>query len=122
MKSRHKSLSHLSSVNSANGRHYANPSSFCSLTELTRTLLRPLFISLVGGSLPVLAASPLVQEFVTPPDAARPGSYWYFLDGNLNQKEMKADLDDMKKGLWLSHDVFDGGSLCETGQQRVGAQ
>ncbi|MGL5019266.1 MAG: glycosyl hydrolase [Luteolibacter sp.] len=97
MKLRHKNLSHLSAENSANGRRCSNPSRFCSLTELARTFLRPLFISLVAGSLPVLAASPLAQEFLTPPDSARPGSYWYFLDGNLNQKEMKADLDDMKK-------------------------
>ena len=34
--------------------------------------------------------------FVRPPDAARPGVYWYFMDGNINGKEMTADLESMK--------------------------
>lgn len=38
----------------------------------------------------------LEQNFVNPPDSARPGVYWYFLDGNLNGKEMTADLESMK--------------------------
>jgi hypothetical protein len=42
------------------------------------------------------AADPLVDNFITPPDAARPGVYWYFMDGNLNGKEMTADLESMK--------------------------
>jgi len=36
------------------------------------------------------------KNFVNPPDSARPGVYWYFLDGNLNGKEMTADLESMK--------------------------
>lgn len=39
----------------------------------------------------------LVKNFLTPPDAARPGVYWYFMDGNLNGKEMTADLEAMKQ-------------------------
>jgi hypothetical protein len=35
-------------------------------------------------------------KFVNPPDSARPGVYWYFMDGNLNGKEMTADLEAMK--------------------------
>lgn len=38
----------------------------------------------------------LEASFVSPPDAARPGVYWYFMDGNLNGKEMTADLESMK--------------------------
>ena len=38
----------------------------------------------------------LEKNFVNPPDAARPGVYWYFMDGNLNGKEMTADLESMK--------------------------
>jgi len=41
-------------------------------------------------------AGDLEQNFVNPPDSARPGVYWYFLDGNLNGKEMTADLESMK--------------------------
>jgi hypothetical protein len=44
-----------------------------------------------------MAADPLANEFLVPPDSARPGVYWYFMDGNLNGKEMTADLESMKK-------------------------
>jgi hypothetical protein len=42
------------------------------------------------------AAGGLEENFLNPPDSARPGVYWYFLDGNLNGKEMTADLESMK--------------------------
>jgi len=44
----------------------------------------------------VLAAGDMEKNFVNPPDSARPGVYWYFLNGNLNGKEMTADLEAMK--------------------------
>jgi hypothetical protein len=53
------------------------------------------FFSLaVCGSLH--AAGGLAEDFLNPPDSARPGVYWYFLDGNLNGEEMTADLESMK--------------------------
>ncbi len=39
----------------------------------------------------------LRQGFVTPPDSARPGVYWYFMDGNISRKGMTEDLEAMKK-------------------------
>jgi len=39
----------------------------------------------------------LAKRFKNPPDSARPGVYWYFMDGNLNREEMTADLEAMKK-------------------------
>lgn len=39
----------------------------------------------------------LKSGFLQPPDSARPGVYWYFLDGNLSRKEITADLEAMKK-------------------------
>ncbi len=42
------------------------------------------------------AADEMENHFVNPPDSARPGVYWYFMDGNLNGKEMTADLESMK--------------------------
>ena len=39
----------------------------------------------------------LKQGFINPPDSARPGVYWYFMDGNLNREGMTADLESMKK-------------------------
>lgn len=43
-----------------------------------------------------LAAGDLERSFADPPDSARPGVYWYFMDGNLNGKEMTADLESMR--------------------------
>lgn len=40
----------------------------------------------------------IVREgFLNPPDSARPGVYWYFMDGNLDKAAMTADLESMKK-------------------------
>ena len=39
----------------------------------------------------------LARSFVNPPDSARPGVYWYFMDGNLSREAMTADLESMKK-------------------------
>ncbi len=39
----------------------------------------------------------LAQSFRNPPDAARPGVYWYFMDGNLSREGMTADLESMKE-------------------------
>ncbi len=54
--------------------------------------------ALVACALPGLAAAAgdLERSFANPPDSARPGVYWYFMDGNLNGKEMTADLESMK--------------------------
>ena len=43
------------------------------------------------------AADYLKDGFVNPPDSARPGVYWYFMDGNLNREAMTADLESMKR-------------------------
>jgi len=37
------------------------------------------------------------NSFMNPPDSARPGVYWYFMDGNMNREAMTADLESMKK-------------------------
>lgn len=42
-------------------------------------------------------SDPLRNSFVNPPDSARPGVYWYFMDGNLDSAAMTADLESMKK-------------------------
>ncbi len=57
--------------------------------------MRMTFVSCVlcGG---FLAAGEMENNFLNPPDSARPGVYWYFLNGNLNAKEMTADLESMK--------------------------
>ncbi|HRO46079.1 glycosyl hydrolase [Agriterribacter sp.] len=37
----------------------------------------------------------LRSGFVKPPDAAKPGVYWYFMDGNLSEEGMTKDLESM---------------------------
>jgi len=38
----------------------------------------------------------LKESFLNPPDSAKPGVYWYFMDGNLSREEMTKDLESMK--------------------------
>ncbi|MDR2844850.1 MAG: hypothetical protein LBV28_02015 [Puniceicoccales bacterium] len=39
----------------------------------------------------------LAENFATPPASARPGVYWYFMDGNLSASGMTKDLEAMKQ-------------------------
>ncbi|MBR0225279.1 MAG: hypothetical protein IJL92_04385 [Thermoguttaceae bacterium] len=41
-------------------------------------------------------AASLYDAFANPPETARPGVYWFFLDGNLSKEGMRADLDAIK--------------------------
>ena len=43
-----------------------------------------------------LTPDALADGFRSPPDSARPGVYWYFMDGNANREGMTADLESMK--------------------------
>ena len=36
------------------------------------------------------------NDFLYPPDSARPGVYWYFMDGNMSREGMTKDLESMK--------------------------
>ena len=47
-------------------------------------------------ALNLLDTADLQDGFQNPPDSARPGVYWYFMDGNLSRKAMTADLESMK--------------------------
>ena len=38
----------------------------------------------------------LKKSFLNPPDAVRPGVYWYFMDGSLSREAITADLESMK--------------------------
>ena len=64
---------------------------------------RARFAALLAGVLlhglagAALAADELAAGFVRPPDSAKPWVYWYFMDGNLTQEGMTADLEAMKK-------------------------
>src|SRR3954447_8827908 len=39
----------------------------------------------------------LKKGFLHPPDTAKPGVYWYFMDGNMSASSITADLEAMKK-------------------------
>ncbi|MCC8426184.1 glycosyl hydrolase [Mucilaginibacter sp. UR6-11] len=39
----------------------------------------------------------LKAGFLNPPNTAKPGVYWYFMDGNMNRQSITADLEAMKK-------------------------
>ncbi len=51
------------------------------------------------------AQEDLARNFLHPPDSARPGVYWYFMDGNLSREGMTRDLESMKAA-GLGHLVF----------------
>jgi hypothetical protein len=57
-------------------------------------LLSAFVIGAAPANLPT--ADNLEKNFSQPPDAARPGVYWYFQDGNLSGREMTADLESME--------------------------
>ncbi|HMI02921.1 MAG TPA: glycosyl hydrolase, partial [Pedobacter sp.] len=52
-----------------------------------------------------VVAKDLKSGFLNPPDSAKSGVYWYFMDGNLNRESITADLESMKKA-GLSSVVF----------------
>ncbi|MDP2336497.1 MAG: glycosyl hydrolase [Bacteroidota bacterium] len=58
------------------------------------------WITIVCCSLPEndgQTAAYLKKAFLNPPESARPGVYWYFMDGNMSKEAMTKDLESMKK-------------------------
>jgi len=53
-------------------------------------------IALAAAVAPVVADD-LESAFRTPPDSARPGVYWFVMDGNQDRDEMMADLQSMQR-------------------------
>lgn len=50
----------------------------------------------IAGFIPFKGDDTLKAGFLNPPDSARPGVYWYFMDGNMSKEAMTADLESMK--------------------------
>ena len=76
------------------------------MTKKTRALVTILW----GASLVVANAADLKEEFQSPPDAVRPGVYWYFMDGNMDREMMEVDLKSMyeaglRKALFLEVNI-----------------
>jgi len=57
--------------------------------------LLPVLFLLFAFSLNLLAVTP--NEFLQPPDTARPWVYWFIMDGNLSREGITADLEAMKE-------------------------
>ena len=68
---------------------------------MKRLSINSIFLSVIlcfGGSChPMGDADNLKESFANPPDSARPGVYWYFMDGNLSKEGMTKDLEAMKE-------------------------
>lgn len=71
---------------------------------MTRNKLIKLLLLWAVGAMSALAGT-LETDFVNPPDSARPGVYWYFMDGNLSREGMTRDLEAMKAA-GLGHLIF----------------
>ena len=73
---------------------------------MTRILLTKTLLLLAAcGTTAAAGADGLVSSFANPPESARPGVYWYFMDGNLSREGMTRDLESMKAA-GLGHLVF----------------
>lgn len=46
---------------------------------------------------PQISLNALKKGFLLPPDSAKPGVYWYFMDGNMSAETMTKDLESMKR-------------------------
>jgi hypothetical protein len=77
---------------------------------MTKNKLKALAAIVCGASLAVVNAAELKESFSTPPDSARPGVYWYFMDGNMDREMMEVDLESMyeaglRKALFLEVNI-----------------
>ena len=66
---------------------------------------------ILAGTASFASAANLEDAFRTPPNSARPGVYWYFMDGNLDGVEMVKDLESMKEACncdkyWYDHPIL----------------
>lgn len=59
-----------------------------------------LLFALLAAGAAAAAPSELEQGFHTPPDAAKPWAYWWWVNGNVTEASVRRDLEEMKqKGL-----------------------
>src|SRR4051794_28410412 len=61
--------------------------------RLARSLL-PLLVFVVGAPLVRAELDTLRQAFVHPPASAKPGCYWWWLDGRVNKFAITRDLEE----------------------------
>jgi hypothetical protein len=66
-------------------------------------------------SRPAAVADPLVDSFVNPANATRPGVWWRWIDGNITREGITRDLTEMSRKGIRSVDVFDVGGGVPAG-------
>jgi hypothetical protein len=71
------------------------------IARLVTLISTALFLSFCSTT----SSDKLKDNFKNPPDSAKPGVYWYFMDGNLSRKEMTKDLESMHQA-GLSNLIF----------------
>lgn len=59
-------------------------------------LLLGIMIAGFGQASPDATLGTIKRGFANPPNTAKPGVYWYFMDGNMNAASIKKDLESMK--------------------------
>ncbi|WP_428331495.1 glycosyl hydrolase [Mucilaginibacter sp.] len=66
---------------------------------ISRPLVRLLFFcfACLSSSLCCAQISKIKAGFLNPPNNAKPGVYWYFMDGNITKASMTKDLESMRK-------------------------
>src|SRR5271154_6423534 len=73
-------------------------------------LIRPsAFLSfvLMGFALTAAAADPLETGFLSPPDSAKPQTWWHWMNGNVTKEGITADLEAMKQIGLGGAEIFD---------------
>ena len=66
-------------------------------------------VGMVMTGAAALADDSLVKGFITPPESAKPYTWWHWMDGQVTREGITLDLEDMKRvGLGGLH-LFDGG-------------
>ena len=51
----------------------------------------------VFAAAPAPKTDPLAERFANPPDAARPHTWWHWMNGNITREGITADLEAMKR-------------------------
>ncbi|MBN2218017.1 MAG: hypothetical protein JW719_11640, partial [Pirellulales bacterium] len=65
--------------------------------HLRFTLLASIALATIFAAAPWVAGQSLESDFQSPPDAARPWVYWFWMNGNLTRQGITADLEAMKR-------------------------
>ena len=66
------------------------------MTQLPRLSLR-LALLCLGLTASTALADPLDAGFLNPPDSAKPHTWWQWMNGNITQEGITADLEAMKQ-------------------------